>query len=164
MGFFDRFRTRQIADVALGTLDYRGGWWRGRLTLAALGDAELHLPGSDRAPSEPARSIVVDDLPRHWPALQSAIANALFEHYEPYRDAAAEIDLDDVGDAVPSIASAAEVWRFVRQPLVRVADAGDGFDVRFAFDVAWDLEHTVGIFVHDWSVYDVSGSVLRDDL
>jgi len=164
VGLFDRFRTRQIADVALGTLEFRGGWWRGRLGLPAVGEVELQLPGSDRSPSEPARAIVVDGLPRHWPELQLAIAAALFEHYEPYRDAAAELDLDDVGDAVPSIASAAEVWRFVRKPLLRVADAGDGFDVRFAFEVAWDLEHTVGIFVHDWSIYDVSGSVLRDDL
>ena len=164
MGLFDRFRSHQIGDVALGTLDYRRGRWHGRIKLPALGEAELQLPGNERAPSEAARAMVVEGLPYHWVALQPAIERALFDHYEPYRDAASELDLDDVGDAIPAIARSADVWRHVRHPLVRVADAGDDFDVRFAFEVAWDVEHTIGIFVHDWAIYDVSGSVLRDDL
>ncbi|HEX4931861.1 MAG TPA: hypothetical protein VFV33_01705 [Gemmatimonadaceae bacterium] len=164
MGFFDRFRTRQIADVALGTLEFRRGAWRGRLALPALGDAALVLPGDANSPAEEARALVVDELPRRWPALQQAVADALFEHYVPYRDASEELGLDEVGDAIPAIARAADVWRHVRDPLVRIADTGDGLEVRFAFDVAWDVEHTVGILVRDWSLYDVSGSVLRDDL
>ena len=129
MGLFDRFRTRQIADVALGTLDWRHGTWRGRVTLPGVGEAELWLPGSERAPSEPARAMVVEGLPYHWVALQPAIERALYDHYEPYRDAAGELDLEEVGDAIPAIARAADVWRHVRRPLVRVADTGDDFDV-----------------------------------
>jgi hypothetical protein len=86
-----------------------------------------------------------------YPALRSAIAGALFEHYEPYSDEAGDI---------PKLTDPDQVWKHVSLVHVRIEPLSRTETVEIAYRTAWDEEHTLGARFQDWALVELNGSVI----
>lgn len=163
MGFFDRFKSREaeIEHPALGTLRYKSRTWRGHVELTGLPPAELWLPGDESGPT-PAAATTAVELRTRWPQLQAKLTIELFEHYEPYRDSMGTDSATNDDGEFPLMHHSSEVWDHVHEPLVRVVMVGATPELRLALSTEWDVEHTLGFSIRDWTLRDFSGSVLRD--
>jgi hypothetical protein len=75
-----------VNDPILGELARRRGYWRGHLALGTHRDVPLLIAGGRMGPDAAALGLA-QELPARYEPLQGAIGIALFEHYEPYRDA-----------------------------------------------------------------------------
>jgi hypothetical protein len=150
MSIFDLFRPPQYADATLGALVRRSGYWRGQISLGSDGDVSLLLAGGGAAPGEP-RLALARELASRYPALRSAIARALFEHYEPYSDEAGDI---------PKLTDPDQVWKHVSLVHVRIEPLSRTETVEIAYRTAWDEEHTLGARFQDWALVELNGSVI----
>lgn len=110
----------------------------------------LLLAGPRTAPEE-ARLALARELGDRYAALRPAIERALFEHYEPYADAA-EADL-------PRLRSE-QVWGHVAPVRVRIEPLGGLETVEIAYRTDWDIEHTVGARFQGWVLTELNGSVV----
>lgn len=161
MGLFDRFKAQPIDHPVLGRLERSRGRWRGAVTLPGHAPSSLVLAGGKDGPAENAVDLAVA-LPERYSSLEATIAAALFEHYEPYREAAEGGELEDLGEGLTDLTSAAEVWKHVSIVAVTVdALAGEELAVEIALEAAWDIEHTLGArFSRTWEFLELCGSVL----
>jgi len=130
------------------------GYWRGVMTLDDHPEVPLLIVGGRGAPDE-AGLAVARELPGRYPALRGAIAVALFEHYEPYRDSG------ETNDDSPHLANPDEVWPHTNpvQVIVAPVDGRPGAEIGYA--TAWDIEHTLGAVIVDWQLVELNGSVRR---
>lgn len=163
MGLFDRFKSRgaEIEHPVLGKLRYQSRTWRGHVELTGLPPAELWLPGDESGPT-PAAAATAAELRTRWAPLQAKLTVELFEHYTPYRESeGADSATHDDGE-FPLMHHSSEVWDHVHEPLVRVVMVGSTPEIRLALSTDWDVEHTLGFSIRDWTLRDFSGSVLRD--
>lgn len=150
---FGLFKSRPFQDARLGAFERTRGLWRGTLSLDAGSDTPLALSG-DRAQPDPQALAIAHDLPRLAQSLRPAIAEALFEHYEPYAESA------DDGDAPPRIAAPAEIWPHVTLLFVSVTPLSGALTAELGYRVAWDDEHTLGARLRDGALLELNGSVL----
>jgi hypothetical protein len=154
MNPFSCFKRVVVDHPRLGRLIRRGSKWRGKVSLEGLSDADLRIPGSRSGPDASALLQAIELIAR-WPGLRPAIAMALYEHYLPYREAvdAGEMAIEEQASVLEA---PEEVWSHVYDPVVNSRPAGD---VVVAFRTRWDVEHTVGAIIRNWSVAEFSGSV-----
>lgn len=100
----------------------------------------------------------------HIDTLLPEIHTCLFEHYEPYRDAASCEELPDGDEPFPLIDSAADVSPHVYLQWIDIGplegSPSDGPVIEVAYRVAWDEEHTVGVRIQDGRVFELCGSTL----
>jgi hypothetical protein len=150
MGIFDFFKPRQHADTTLGELVHRGGYWRGQISLGSDGPVPLLLAGGGAAPGE-SRLALARELLSRYPGLRSAIAGALFQHYEPYSDEAED---------VPKLTGPDQVWQHVTPVHVRIEPLNRVESVEIAYRTAWDEEHTLGARFQNWALVELNGSVI----
>src|SRR5689334_6187309 len=108
---FGLFKSRPFRDAQLGEFVRSRALWRGSLSLDANAVAPLVLSG-DRSQPDSRALALARDVPQIVQRLRPAIAQALFEHYQPYAEAGA--------DGVPSIAAPGEVWPHVALLFVSV--------------------------------------------
>jgi hypothetical protein len=100
------------------------------------------LAGS-RALPDLAALVLAKELPDRFTSLVPTIQIGLFEHFAPYPEADAG---EYPGSPCPSIASPDAVWSHVRPAHVLVELLEGIATVEIAFQVAWDIEHTVAGF------------------
>jgi hypothetical protein len=155
MALFPLFQSHTVNDPILGPFTRARGYWRGRVTLGAHRDVPLLIAGGRDAPDAAALA-VARELAARYAGLQGAIATALVEHYEPYRDAG---DEDQTSDRLPRIAQAAEVWPHVTPVQVIVAPLAGRLRVEIGYATEWDEEHTLGAIVVDWRLVELNGSI-----
>ncbi|MDH5233977.1 MAG: hypothetical protein OEW77_03390 [Gemmatimonadota bacterium] len=153
MGFLS---SDPFTDPRLGTFTRKGSRWLGSLQLAPHGSVELRVAGDRKAP-DPAALAAAARVADEYTALKEAIAAALFEHYEPYRDAADD-EGDEGGVPVPAIANAAGTWAHIRSAVVDVDVSRREFPVEVRLEVAWDMEHTLGARMKDGALVELCGS------
>jgi hypothetical protein len=126
------------------------------VTLGAHRDLPL-LIAEGRSEPDVAALALGRELPARYPTLQGAIGTALFEHYEPYRDA---LDRGEISDEQPPhIADAAEVWSHVTPVQILVAPLYGRLGVEIGYETLWDVEHTLGAIVVDWQLVEFNGSI-----
>ena len=150
---FGLFKSRPFQDARLGAFERTRGLWRGTLSLDAAGATPLALSG-DRAQPDPQALAIAHDLPKLVERLRPAIEQALFEHYEPYAEAA------DGGDDPPRIVAPAEIWPHVTLLFASVTPLGGALTAELGYRVAWDEEHTLGARLRDGALLELNGSVL----
>src|SRR5579859_6958351 len=109
---FGLFKTRSFQDGRLGALTRVGDHWKGRISLGHHGSVELSLVGSRQSPGS-ASLVLARELPARYGALLPQIQSSLFEHYEPYRDAALAGELPERSEPFPKIERAEDVWPHV---------------------------------------------------
>lgn len=151
---FNFFRSDPFDDPDLGELRRRRGRWRGTLL---LGDERVPLALSGpRAAPDPGAIAVARALRADFAAARPALERALFEHYAPYAEAAAEGGPADV----PRIEGPPGVWPHAVAEFVHVAPIDGTLTAEVGYRVAWDEEHTLGARFREGRFVELSGSVL----
>ena len=84
---FGLFRSPPFNDPDLGLFERSRGRWRGQIVLAGK-PLRLAVAGAHGAPDAQALA-VAKLLPAIWSSNREAVARALIEHLEPYREAVA---------------------------------------------------------------------------
>jgi|GEM_PF-3220547 len=134
------------------------GVWIGSMRLEGV-NVETRLPGSGKEPDATAIKLL-KELPNRFPALKKEIEKHLYEHYEPYKEAAdAGQEVWPVGGKFPKIGSPSEVWKSTKPIRVIVESTNPGSKLEVAFEVGWDEEHTVAATIENWKTTDFCGSV-----
>lgn len=156
MGLLDFLRSEPYQDPVLGPLNRARGRWRGTLPLPGLGAVPLLVSGGRARPDE-ASLVLARGLRGAYSGLCDQIQRHLFEHYEPYRDAAraGEIDAPDL----PPIRVPSDVWPHTSVEQVLVEPLDGILTIEIAYNVRWDEEHTLGARIRDGRVVELCGSV-----
>jgi hypothetical protein len=156
---FGLFKSQPFRDAQLGEFVRSRAHWRGTLALDADTAAPLALVG-DRSQPDPRALSLARDLPQLFQRLRPAIAQALYEHYQPYAEAAAEGEAPPPAAALPPIASPADVWPHVTLLFASVAPLDGALTAEVGYSVTWDEEHTLGARLRDGNLLELCGSVL----
>jgi hypothetical protein len=153
---FELFKAKPFQDAQLGELRRARRLWKGALELAPCGRFRLSLAGSRDAPDAAALELA-RELPQRFRELMPEIQEALFDHYEPYKEAA---DAGErTGSPCPNLAGPADVWPHVTPAHVLIEFPDGAPMVEIAFRTEWDIEHTVAAIVCQWQLYELNGSV-----
>jgi hypothetical protein len=158
MALFDFLRASPYTDAVLGVVVRRGGRWQGRISLPPEGDGALLLAGGRTAPDDSSVRLARELAPRYG-SLRPAIAQALFEHYEPYRQAVDAGEMTEVRD-VPRLDRSDQVWLHVTLVRVLIEPLGRIDTVEIAYRTTWDEEHTLGARFQNWALVELNGSVI----
>jgi hypothetical protein len=160
---FGLFKSATFQDDRLGLLTKSGSHWKGSLALGRHGKVALSLTGGRESP-DPASVALAHELPARYDALLAQIQASLFEHYEPYRDAASAGELSERSEPFLKIERAEDVWPHVSLECVLIeplhGSPKNGPTIEIAYRVAWDEEHTVGARIQEWQLFELCGSVL----
>lgn len=124
------------------------------VALSIAGDRK----GPDHASLELARQ-----LPSRMGEIKPKIAQALFEHYEPYREAHERGESPNEDGSFPLISNAEDVWPHTELAHVTIeflrGAPGQGPVIEIALATSWDEEHTVGARIQGWRLFELCGSV-----
>lgn len=152
------FGTPTFDDAVLGRIERTRGLWRCSLSLSGLKAVPLGMTGSNREPDAAALQEARGIAPL-FAGLKPDIQRALFEHYEPYADAAS--DEDSVGDtmAIPSISTPEQVWAHVSLQSVEIIKLSGVITTEFVYSAAWDEDHMLGARFQGGRFVELCGSV-----
>jgi hypothetical protein len=153
---FGLFKPKLFRDEKLGELRRSGRYWKGSLVLTPCGTFHLAIAGSRIAPDSISLRLA-KELSDWFKSLLPKIQAGIFEHYEPYKEAADAGQ--DTGSPCPSVASPEVVWPHVTPAHVLVEPIRGMPTVEIGFRVAWDIEHTVGARFQEWQFVELNGSV-----
>ncbi|MFN0058062.1 MAG: DUF6985 domain-containing protein [Planctomycetota bacterium] len=156
---FGLFKSQPFRDAQLGELVRSRGYWRGSLPQDGDSVIPLVLAGGRSQPDPRALSLA-RDLPQISVRLRPAIAEALFEHYQPYAEAVADAEAAPPAAGLPPIASPADVWPHVTPLYAAVIRRDGALIAELGYRVAWDEEHTLGARLRDGELLELCGSVL----
>src|SRR4051812_23126523 len=141
---FGFFHSAPYTDPRLGTFVRRHGHWIGSYELPPHGAVELRVTGDRKQPAAEALKLV-STLSDQYAALKLKIADALFEHYEPGRDAWNAGEFDGALESFPELTSATDIWEHVRALRIDVDLSRRAFPIEIRLAAAWDEEHTLGV-------------------
>ncbi len=156
---FGLFSSPQFRDPQLGELARARGHWRGSLTLEAGASVPLALSGTRSAPDAQAVAMA-RELRTLFPSWRTRIAEALFEHYEPYAESLAADGRPPPSEVFPRISSSSQVWPLVSLVYVSVTPLAGVLTTEFGYTTVWDEEHTLGARFQSGSLFELCGSVL----
>ncbi|MDH4043903.1 MAG: hypothetical protein OEW06_05530, partial [Gemmatimonadota bacterium] len=97
-------------------------------------------------------------LPDEYARLEAQVAAALFEHYEPGREAWQSGAMAGMIESYPEIPRAEDVWAHVHSVLVDIDPSRRAFPVEVRLNVTWDEEHTLGVRLKDGRLVELCGS------
>lgn len=158
MGILDFPRPPGYRDPVVGDLVRRGGYWRGVISFGSESGVPLLLAGPRAAPGE-TRLGLAREIGHRYAALLPAIERALFEHYEPYAEAA-ELEEGEPPREVPRLTRPEQVWGHVSLVRVLIEAIGGVETVELAYRTGWDTEHTIGARFQGWVLTELNGSVI----
>jgi hypothetical protein len=156
---FGLFKSPPFHDPELGELVRSRGLWRGWLTIEAGVSAPLALSGTRTEPNAQALT-AAGELAQKYKSWRPVIAQALFEHYEPYAEAVTTGDLPSPSEAVAHLAAPDDVWSHVSLVFVSVTPLSGLPTTELGYTTAWDEEHTLGARFRSGEFIELCGSVL----
>jgi hypothetical protein len=108
------FASKPFRDGRLGELSRSGRYWKGSLEIIPCGTFRLAVVGSHERP-DPNALALAKEFPDRFGSLMGYVEIALFEHYEPYKEA---VDAEkEIGSPCPNILGSKEVWSHPCQPM-----------------------------------------------
>ncbi len=152
---FGLFGSAVVVDTELGTLRHARGRWHGELTLSGT-VVPVSLAGTRAAPGDSALA-EARSLSSKFESLRPAIEAALFEHYEPYADAASTGDLPK---SVAAIDAPSDVWASVSVQFVSIEPMDGVLTTEIAYATEWDEEHLLGARFQAGKFLELCGSVV----
>lgn len=159
---FGLFKSEPFQDGFLGLLTRSGSYWKGTIALGPHRNVALRLTGTSKAP-DPAGLALAHELPARFNDLLPLIQASLFEHYQPYLEAASAGELPKRSAPFPKVERSEDVWPDVSPVYVLIEPlAGspkEGPTIEIAYTAAWDEEHTVGARIQQWQLFELCGSV-----
>lgn len=155
---FGLFKSASFPDPVLGALLRSRGSWRGVLQLGP-GPIKLALAGTRTAP-DPTALAAARELEAQLPGWRPSIETALFEHYEPYAEAAAEDESAGTSEPFPRIDAPPDVWPHAALAFISVYPLDGTLTTELGYTTAWDEEHTLGLRFAGGTLIELCGSVL----
>jgi len=155
---FGLLKPMAYQDDQLGTLTRSGCYWEGDCALPPQGTFKLRLSGDRKCP-DATNLALARELSARFAAFLTEIQKGLFEHYQPYKEAATAGVLPKRSKAFPEINSAEAVWPHVLPLQVLIERLQGVPTIEIAFAVAWDEEHMVGARIQEWRLIELCGSV-----
>lgn len=152
------FGTPTFDDAVLGRLERTRGLWRCALAIDGQKPVPLAMPGSNRGPDEAALQ-AARQITSSFEGLKPDIQRALFEHHEPYADAASDEDSDGDAMTTPSITTPEQVWAHVSLQSVAIIRLSGVLTTEFVYSAAWDEDHMLGARFQDGRFVELCGSV-----
>jgi hypothetical protein len=152
------FKSPTFRDPQLGEFERSRGHWRGLLELGGK-TVPLALVGGRSEPDTQALQLARTVSP-HFPAWRPTIAEALFEHYQPYAEAVATGEAPPPSTPLPRIGAPSDVWPHTALVFVSVTPIDRVLAVEFGFTTAWDEEHILGARFQGGKLLELNGSVL----
>jgi hypothetical protein len=147
---FGLFKSPSFRDAILGELQHKRGCWQGTISLAGQTVPLLIAGGKDQPEAEALA--LAQALPSQYAGFKPVIAQALYEHYEPYGE--------DEENGVPKLSAASQVWPHVQLVHVLVDTVDRAMAVELGYRAAWDEEHTLGARFRDGVLLELNGSVV----
>ncbi|MTW12749.1 hypothetical protein GM658_19255 [Pseudoduganella eburnea] len=157
---FGLFKSRSYSDVHLGEFSLKNSYWRGRIVLDPNGEIPLALAGTRDAPDANALAEAYR-LPASFPGWAPSIAQALFEHFEPYGEAIAAGEYPEAPDNVRDIKTPRDALSNSKLQFITVGRISGSMVTELGYVTEWDEEHTLGIRFHDGKFAELCGSTLR---
>ena len=157
---FGLFRSPPFDDPVLGVFDRSRGRWRGSLVLAGT-PLPLAVAGARGAPDAEALA-GAKLLPATWSNNLEAVAQALVEHLEPYREAVAAGEVQPPSRPLPVITEPADAWQFVKLLSASVTPLGGRLMSEVALATTWDEEHILGARFDGGAFVELNGSILQE--
>ncbi len=158
MAMLSFFKSPVFRDSQLGEFVRSRGHWRGKLELG--GSTVLFVLAGGRSEPDAQALQLARTVSPHFPAWRPIIAEALFEHYQPYAEALAAGEAPEPSTTLPRIGAPSEVWPHAVLVFVSVAPIDRALVVEFGFTTAWDEEHTLGARFQGGKLLELNGSVL----
>ena len=159
---FGLFKKPLHQDPVLGTLQRSSGSWKGTLKLPGGNEIAIRLSGGREAPDADCLALAAG-LPVKFHEIEPQIIGGLFEHYEPYKEAFDDGQMEEGVESFPNLTNADDILSHTAIDFIFIGPLqgapGKGPIVEVAYRVAWDEEHTVGVRFQDWQVFEVCGSV-----
>jgi hypothetical protein len=152
------FKSPAFRDPQLGAFVRSRGHWRGELALGGS-TVPFVLAGGRSEPDVQALQLA-RTVSSHFPAWRAAIAEALFEHYQPYAEAVAAGEAPEPNTPLPRIGAPSDVWPHAVLVFVSVTPIDRALAIEFGFATAWDEEHTLGARFQGGKLLELNGSVL----
>lgn len=152
------FGASAFDDVALGRFERKGGLWRGSVAIDGPKPVPLAAPGSGREPDPDALG-AARQIVSSFTGLKPVIQRALFEHYEPYADAASGEDADMNTRTMPLISTPEQVWDHVSLRSVAIIRRGGIITTELVYSAAWDEDHMLGARFQGDRFVELCGSV-----
>lgn len=152
------FGTTSFDDAVLGRLERTRGLWRCSLSLSGLKAVPLAMPGSNREPDAAALQ-EARHIASSFADLKPHMQRALFEHYEPYADAASGEDSDRDAMTTRSITTPEQVWAHVSLQSVEIIKLSGVITTEFVYSAAWDEDHMLGARFQGGRFVELCGSV-----
>ena len=152
------FKSPVFDDAVLGRLERSRGMWRGTLELSSAQLTPLALSGSNRTPDAQvlAAARLIAAALNDW---RPSIQQALFDHYEPYADAAAAEGPPATPALAPAIVEPEQVWAYVSLHCVTVSNLNGVATTELVYSAAWDDEHMLGARFQSGIFVELCGSV-----
>lgn len=159
---FGLFKKQIHHDDVIGELVRSSGEWRGNIKLPGTDCVEIRLSGSRKEPDIDCLSFA-HQLPHKFECLERQIRTSLFVHYEPYKSAFDEGEIEEEEEPFPNIVSSDEVLQhaWIDHLLIEPLKGAPTKEpvIEIAYRVAWDCEHTVGARIQNWKLFELCGSV-----
>jgi len=159
---FGLFKKPLHQDPVLGTLQRASGIWKGTLKLPGGEEISIRLAGGREAPDADFLTLA-HGFAGKFEEIKPQISAGLFEHYEPYKEAFDDGQMEEGVESFPNLTNADDILPHASIEYVFIGPLqgapGKGPFVEVAYRVAWDEEHTVGVRFQDWQVFEVCGSV-----
>jgi hypothetical protein len=153
---FGLFKGDPFEDAALGRLERKKGYWRGRISLPSAGSVELAVSGGRSAP-DPDCLAAARDIAPVYERLRPQIAAELAEHRSN--------GLDESDPKAGRPLDASQIWDKVRirgalvEP--RASTSGGRLPtIVVEYQTEWDEEHTLAAVIEGGKLIELSGSVL----
>jgi hypothetical protein len=152
------FKSPSFRDVTLGEFARSRGHWRGTVQ---LGDTVVPLVlAGGRSEPDPQALQLARTIAPGFPGWRPAIADALFEHYQPYAEALAAGELPPPSTSFPRIGAPGEVWPHVVLAFASVTPLDRILTIEFGLSTEWDEEHTLGARFRQGRLLELCGSIL----
>jgi hypothetical protein len=156
---FDFFKAKEFVDAEYGKFSRSGGYWRSTIRLGGSDNIPLALAGNRVAPASAALAELRWLVPA-FAGLEKTVAQALYEHYEPYCDALAAGELQ-LAESLPLLHTAAQALSFSSLSHVLIEPLGGQWTTELAYETRWDEEHTLGARFRNGQWLELCGSTLR---
>ena len=150
------FRRKSVVDPELGELRRSRGHWRGMISLS--GSTVPLAVGGPRSRPDAEALAAARSLPSTWAASTDAVAHALLDHLEPYRDAVTAGEVQSPRKPLP--AGPVELWASINIVSASVTSSGGQLVSEVALTATWDEEHTMGIRFARGTFVELNASIL----
>ena len=153
------FKAAVVDDPVLGRLERARGQWRGVLSLPGHDHkVPLSLYGSGREP-DPGALEQARPIASAYAGWRPQLEQALFDHFTPYAEAAAEWEPATATMSVPPIRTPEQVWRHVRLQSIAIIKLGGKSTAELVYAADWDEEHLLGARCQSGRLIELCGSV-----